>query len=146
MCRIILILLLSLGLSCQALAQHDLSDKDQVLLLHELKFKWLSQVDTLALANLLADDVVYVHSNGWRESKQEVIQNIVSGKLTYTDVTVSSADVRQYGDSFIVNGIGVFKVALDGNPLTINLDYTEIYIKQDGKYILVSRHACRPNP
>jgi hypothetical protein len=146
MWRVIFLLSLLLGLDLSIHAQNANAELEAVRQLHEQKFRWLSEVDTVALGELLAEDAVYVHSNGWRESKEEVLHNIVSGKLTYKEVQVTSSEVRQYGQTYIVNGKGIFQVALDGNPLTIQLDYTEVYVKSGEQFLLVSRHACRPNP
>lgn len=110
--------------------------------LHLQKFEWLAQKDTAALANLLHPEVVYIHSNGWHESKTDVLNNLVSGKLAYHNVLVEKATVRVFNQTAVVNGVGVFEVALNGTPLTIKLDYTEVYSYEAG-WKLVSRHACR---
>jgi ketosteroid isomerase-like protein len=115
---------------------------DTLLALHVQKFDWMVAQDTAALAKLLHDDVVYIHSNGWHEAKTAILMNLVTGKLTYKKVTVEQSQVRLFGQMAIVNGVGIFEVALDGKPLTIKLDYTEVYSFEAG-WKLVSRHACR---
>ncbi|MBK8627813.1 MAG: nuclear transport factor 2 family protein [Saprospiraceae bacterium] len=56
--------------------------------IHLKKFKWLAEQQYDSLSTLLHDDVHYIHSNGWKESKADVIANLKSGKLTYTEVKV----------------------------------------------------------
>jgi hypothetical protein len=120
---------------------------ESVLDLHRQKFQWMVARDTDSLADLLAKDVVYVHSNGWHETRTDVLQNIASGRLRYHDVQVLRAQVRAYGDTWIVNGRGRFDVALEDEAWILLLDYTEVYIRQQDTYTLVSRHACRvPEP
>jgi hypothetical protein len=110
--------------------------------LHQQKFEWMVAKDTTALAALLHPKSVYIHSNGWHETKAEVLMNIATNKLVYNKVTILSSTVRVVGTTAIVNGVGVFEVALNGQQLTIKLDYTEVYCFEAG-WKLLSRHACR---
>jgi hypothetical protein len=86
---------------------------------------------------------MFVHSSGWTENKQELIQDIKSGKLRYTDIQISEATARIYPGAAIVTGKGKFNVILDGNTLEFNLCYTEVYVQKDGKWLLASRHSNR---
>lgn len=122
---------------------HAQTGKEDVLALHEKKFEWMSSKQLDSLSTLLDKDVLYIHSNGWIETKAEVLGNLESGKLSYRKVTVDKADAREYENTVIVQGSALFEVALEGKPLDIKLNYTEVYVKIDGKWKLVSRHACR---
>lgn len=115
----------------------------QLLDLHSRKFRWMTnkQLDSLSL--LLDDRLQYIHSNGWTETRQEVLDDLTSGKLNYTNVTVEEASVRLYDDSAVITGKGVFEVLLDGKPISIHLSYTEVYVRQKKQWRLVSRHACK---
>jgi hypothetical protein len=111
--------------------------------LHLKKFKWMADKQLDSLSALLHDEVHYIHSNGWKESKSEVLANLLSGKLSYTDVKVHQSDVRLIDNTGIVTGKGTFYVKMDGSPYEFNLYYTEVYvITQDGTKLL-SRHACK---
>jgi len=123
-----------------------LKSKHQAQTIHNLhlkKFKWMADQQIDSLSTLLHDEVHYIHSNGWLESKSEVLTNIQSGKLSYTDVKVHQSDVRLIDNTAIVTGKGTFYVKMDGNPYEFNLYYSEVYvITQDGNKLL-SRHACK---
>lgn len=133
------LLLFTLLVSKTVMAQ---SPQEIVADLHLQKFDWMIAQDTAALSVLLHNDLQYIHSNGWHENKKDLLMNLVSGKLTYAKVTVEQSQVRIFSQTAIVNGVGIFEVALDGRPLTIKLDYTEVYSFEAG-WKLVSRHACR---
>nr|MBS0038244.1 nuclear transport factor 2 family protein [Saprospiraceae bacterium] len=120
------------------------NDSLEVLQLHEKKFEWMILGNLDSLSNLLAEDVMYVHSNGWVENKSEILENIESGHLTYRQVDIEEQAIRFYGSVAIVKGLAEFQVALDGNPITLDLLYSETYHLEDGKWRLVHRHACRP--
>lgn len=119
------------------------TDEQDVLSLSKKKFTWLVQKRLDSLALILDERIRYVHSNGWAQNKKEIIHDINSGKLIYTSISVKSSEVRLYDKTAIVNGIGSFDVTMDGKPLTIELSYTEVYVKNKDKWLLTSRHANR---
>jgi hypothetical protein len=121
----------------QALGQADEVDQ-----LHRQKFKMMISQKTDLLQELFDDQLTYTHSNGWIETKDEVISNITSGKLQYHQVEILQAQVRYYEQTAVVNGVANFKVSLDGKEMELRLVYTEVYVNQDG-WKLVSRHASR---
>lgn len=136
-----LILILATTLSK---AQEGLGLNDDVGKIHLKKFDWMIDVDTTRLSDLLDDQVYYIHSNGWKETKKEILNNIISGKLKYHQIEVTEYEVRSYGNTYIVTGKAKFNVSLEDKPIDIELYYTEIYIADEtGKPKLVSRHACR---
>lgn len=117
---------------------------DQVVLdLSKKKFGWMIRMKLDSLEAILDERLMFVHSNGWSETKQEMIHDIKSGKLRYTNIQISESSVRVYEQTAIVNGKGKFSVMLDGNPLEINLSYTEVYVLKNAKWLLASRHSNR---
>lgn len=132
---------LFVGLQTEAFAQSGLEVK--ALALHEKKFRWMETKQLDSLNVLLHEDIQYVHSNAWRETKSEVIDNIKTDHLTYRKVTVESASANAFSNTVVVNGRALFEVALDGRPIDIHLDYTEIYLYSEDRWQLISRHSCR---
>jgi Domain of unknown function (DUF4440) len=129
-----------------AQASKDESATEQfVLKLHQKKFQWMIKKQLDSLKNILDERVVYVHSNGWVENKQEILDDLKSGKLIMNSVTVKEAKARVYKGAVIVNGSGLFNVVVDGNAVEINLLYTEVYVRKKEGWLLVSRHANRLN-
>ncbi len=115
----------------------------QINNLHLKKFDWLVNGNIDSLAILLHDDVYYVHSNGWLETKQDVLEDLKTKKLIYSDIKVHQSSVRLFGETAIVNGKGTFTVIMDSKPLEINLYYTEVYNFLPEGIRLISRHACK---
>ena len=117
--------------------------ESQIHQAHLKKFKWYAAQQFDSLNTLLHEDVHYIHSNGWKESKAEVIANIKSGKLTYTDVKVHESKTRVVDNTGVVTGKGTFYVSMDGKPYAFDLYYTEVYVMTDEGIQLISRHACK---
>ena len=117
---------------------------EQIILnLSKQKFEWMIRMKYDSLLPVLDDRLMFVHSNGWAETKKELIDDIKSGKLRYTSILISEATTRIYPATAIVTGKGKFNVVLDGSALEFNLCYTEVYIQKEGKWLLASRHANR---
>jgi hypothetical protein len=115
----------------------------QVLELSKKKFQWMTRSQLDSLGVVLDDQLMFVHSNGWTETKKEFIDDIKSGKLKYTQIEVQEASIRMFDKTAVVIGKGKFQVILEGAPLDINLYYTEVYVYKNRKWLLASRHANR---
>lgn len=115
----------------------------EILDLSKKKFGWMVQMQYDSVESVLDDRLIFIHSNGWTENKQELIQDLKSGKLRYVNIDVIESTARVYTNTAIVTGKGKFSVVLDGADLAINLFYTEVYILKNGKWLLATRHANR---
>ncbi len=112
-----------------------------ILQLHESKFEWLVKKQYDSLKSVLDENLVYIHSNGWTESKDEIIADLKSGKLNYLGVKVTESKARIFKGTGIVTGKGTFNVVMDGKPIELQLMYTEVYVEKKKGWKLVSRHA-----
>jgi stalled ribosome rescue protein Dom34 len=120
------------------------SKQEQVVLqLSHAKFKWLVQKKIDSLKVVLDDRLTYIHSNGWMQTKNELIADLISGKLTYESIEVDQDSIRIYPKSAVVTGRGKFVATLNGSTNTFDLTYTETYVLQKREWKLVSRHASR---
>ncbi len=124
-------------------AQSPGQEQQTVLDLSKKKFDWLitRRIDSLGV--LLDDEVQYIHSNGWIQSRNDVLEDIRSGKLNYNKVTIKETGVRLYNTTAIVTGLGTFEGINDGKPFSLELRYTEVYVKTKNHWKLVLRHANR---
>ena len=112
-----------------------------IINLHKKKFDWLISKQYDSLSTLFNDNIVYIHSNGWIEYKSDIIADLKSGKLNYKRVDVNEAKVRLSKNVAILTGKGVFFVTMDNKDLEIKLLYSEVYIKEKGKWVLTHLHA-----
>lgn len=119
------------------------SDEKQVLHLFHRKFEWLKNHQFDSLRWMLDDNLMYVHSNGWIETKADVINDLKTGKLVYRQVDIKEASVRLYESTAIVTGNGAFSGVNSGTEFSLNLSFTEVYVKKNGRWVLASRHANR---
>lgn len=136
-------MVVALGLLQAAPAGAQSKDEQEVLNLSRQKFGWLIRGQADSLAWLLDARVEYTHSNGWVQTREEVLNDMKSRKLVYQQVVIKSAAARAYGNTVVVTGLGTFAGVNSGTAFTLDLRYTEVYVREDGRWKLVSRHSNR---
>ena len=60
--------------------------------------------DKALLERYLADDLVYTHGGGQRETKAEYIKNVLTGPSHYESMTPSQTNIRIYGKTAVLTG------------------------------------------
>src|SRR5882672_7137807 len=80
----------------------------EVMELSRRKFRWLTTPNLDSLKAVLDDRLKFVHSNGWIQTKDDVIADRKSEKLIYQTVAIKQMDVRLYESMAIVIGEGEF--------------------------------------
>lgn len=136
-------LVIILFLSSLQFANAQTKDEQAVQHVFNKKFDWLKNKQSDSLKIILDDRLMYVHSNGWVQSKQEVIDDLHNGKLSYTNFDIGEIKVRVYSNSAIVTGNGKFSGVMSENPFAVDLMFTEVYVLKNKNWMLVSRHANR---
>lgn len=132
---VLALLLFSIGAMAQTTPQQTIAD------LSLRKFDWLINKQTDSLQMLLHDELLYIHSNGLVETKDEMLQNNQNGTLTYISVETDSLRVRLVNSTALVTGEGLFKGIINQSPFEARLYFTEVYVLQNDAWKLLSRHA-----
>ena len=100
--------------------------------------------DRAALAALIGEDVVYVHSTAVAESRDEYFAGLDQGLYEYEAVSSRDVRVRAYGDTALTDGICDMRVGAQGQPaVLIHLRFVLAWVRSDGRWRLVHRHATR---
>lgn len=102
--------------------------------------------DVAALDKLLASDLTYVHSSGVVETKDEFVAAIKSGKYKYKSIVPEGVTVRSHGDTALVHGKATIEAVSSGRDVHVVLVFTDVWVKRDGRWQMVSWHSTRLNP
>ncbi len=96
--------------------------------------------DTATLGKMLADDIVYTHSDTRPETKMQIIDGFKSGETKINGVEFADSRYRQYGDTVLAN----HKITID-NAKTgkLTLFVTHVWVKQHGAWQLANRQTTR---
>jgi hypothetical protein len=116
--------------------------ESEILDLSREKFRWKTERELDPLAELFDDEVTFVHLNGVAQSKADWIRDLRSGRFVYNKIDVKQASVKLFGATAVLMGRASFTVTIGGHRATYNLAYTEVYVKRDGKWKIVSLHTC----
>lgn len=119
------------------------SEAAKVDALHKQKFEWLINNNIDSITYLLGDKVSYIHSNGWIQNREEVLNDMKSGKLQYKSIAVEESSVNLIEQTAIVTGKATFAGKMNNIDFSVKLLYTEVYVKVGNRWRLLSRHACK---
>ena len=87
--------------------------------------------------------LLYGHSNGWVETKAELIKNIQTGYMNYTRYDEDSLEVVMNDNMANVRFIANVSVAMNGTPGLFRLRVLEVWVKKSKRWILFGRQATR---
>lgn len=135
---LLLICLVGLGLSTAHAQEKTDQAKARILKLERQRYDYMVKRNVLALNDLVAEDLTYVHSSGVSENKAQFLA--ATEKSTYASIEPKSEDVRIYGKTAIVAGIADFKMQ---NGAVTTLRFTNVYVKDGKQWKLAARHASK---
>ena len=111
---------------------------------HSLRFLTMLRGDVDALAPMLADDLVYIHTTTDLETKSQFLEQIRSGATRYQSIEPSETVVRTFGSMAIVTGRARVKVTFKGADRDVDMRYTAVYrLSPANKWQLVSWQSTR---
>jgi ketosteroid isomerase-like protein len=117
----------------------------EILNLSKDKFRWKTEGKIDSVADVFDDDFVFVHINGVIQSKEDWIKELKSRRFIYNKIDVKQASVKTFGATVVLVGKATFTVTIHGHTASYNLVYTEVYVKENNKWKIVSLHTCE-NP
>ena len=107
------------------------------------RFAAMTHQDVNALQSMLADDLIYCHSNGRCENKAQLLESIRTGRIVYHSVDILSLRPRPAAGAVIVNGSIAVDGSMDGLPLKMQLVYRGVSVRRDGQWRLAAWQAAR---
>ena len=137
---IILTLFSTLVLSAASVGSNSDKQKQEVMAAMEAYKNAMTHNDSAAIAKLLADDLTYVHSNGMVESKNDVIQSLVTGKAAVDRIEfLPDTEVRIHGKIAYVAG----KEDLWHPKSIVHMHVLHVWEKTPQGWQLTARQATR---
>ena len=106
--------------------------------------KALLQKDETVLKSVLHQDLSYGHSNGWVQSKSDVLNDFISGKLTYSKIENNSSAIivitKEYATvKTDTNAEG----AVNGTAFNLKLHIMQFWIKTKKGWQLIARQSTK---
>ena len=106
--------------------------------------KALLQKDEIVLKSVLHKDLSYGHSNGWIQSKSDILNDFASGKLTYSKIeNNSSAIIVINKDYATVKTNTNAEGAVNGTAFNLKLHIMQFWIKTKKGWQLIARQSTK---
>ena len=99
--------------------------------------------DVAALEKLLADDLVYTHSNAAVDNKKAFIDALRSGTIRYRTMKRSDTTTRTYGCVAILTGRADFETTTKGQDSTVALRFHASWVKRPAGLQFISWQSTR---
>jgi len=96
--------------------------------------------DKSALQKYLADDLVYTHGSGKRQTKAEYIADVTQGPAHYESFNPTGTNIRVYGNVAVVTGL-VDVAPAKGEPYRVRT--FEVYTQHNGQWQLTQKESAR---
>jgi len=86
----------------------------------------------------------YGHSNGWVETKTEMIKNLETGYTSYKSIKEDSLQVMINGNVAHARFVGDYEVSLNsGSTVVYHLKVLEVWVKKGKRWLLFARQAVK---
>ena len=115
----------------------------EVAALERARFKAQVAVDTTTLRPMLADDLVYCHSNAICQNKEEFIGFVSSPDSRYLALDIVQMTPRLVDGAVLINGKMSARVQTGGKVSEFQGTYMDVYAKRNGRWQLVSWQSTR---
>jgi ketosteroid isomerase-like protein len=137
--RILLGLLMVAGLRAAEVSA------DAVLRADDARLKAMMAGDAAALNAVFADDLVFVHSDGRRESKRDYVKNLTAGDTAYADAKTSDVHAQRVTDEVIVlTGAQSMRKKLGTEWSRIDLRFQSVWRRETGGWRMVAWLSMKP--
>lgn len=97
----------------------------------------------VSLKDFLDEQLSYGHSNGWLETKEEMLQHLGSGMMSYHAIKEDSIKTNSDNELGYVRFVANMDVALNGNAMSFRLKVLEVWRRKNGIWVLYARQAIR---
>ena len=85
----------------------------------------------------------YGHSNGWVETKTDMIKNLETNYISYQSFKEDSIKVSSNGNIANVRFVAAIDASLKDSRTTYNLKVLEVWVKKGKRWLLFARQSVK---
>jgi hypothetical protein len=106
--------------------------------------KALVTKDTTALKQVLHKNLTFGHSNGWVETRDDVLKDVASGKLAYIKINYSDENWINTKDVATMRATSNVQIlSPEGKPTDLKLHVLLVWLKTNKGWQLLARQTTR---
>ena len=99
--------------------------------------------DTSVLKQLLHKDVSYGHSNGWVETKNDVINDLVNGALAYKKIETKDVKWIVTNNVATLRNTSDIDYVKDGKAGQLHMHVVQVWLKTNKGWQLLARQSTK---
>jgi ketosteroid isomerase-like protein len=99
--------------------------------------------DFAALEGIFSDDLIYAHSTGNIETREDYLTRLKSGKQRYDTMTYEKTKVTVHGSSVVLHAITRFTGKNDSGAFNDHLMMIHFWVKKGKTWRLVAHQTTR---
>ncbi|MBL7702746.1 MAG: nuclear transport factor 2 family protein [Ferruginibacter sp.] len=119
------------------------TDEDKLITTMKEFHQALVKKNTVSINQQTDKALSYGHSNGWVETKTDVIKDLESGYISYQDFKEDSIAVTINGTMANVRFNAEITATLKGITSTFPLRVLEVWVKKGKRWVLFARQAVK---
>lgn len=125
--------------SSLAIGQDTVALKKTTTALNEALLK----KDAAVLKVLLHNDLSYGHSNGWIQSKEDVMADFVSGKIEYKKIEIGEENFVVNKEAVSVRSITKVEGVVNGTAFSMSLQVLQVWKRIKKQWVLIARQSVK---
>jgi ketosteroid isomerase-like protein len=103
--------------------------KSDVLAIDDARYRAMLAGDADALAHLLSEDLVYTHSNGTCDNKDDYLAAVRTRIFDYRRCERESTIFQDAGNVALMHGTVLLEAVVAGRPLILHSQYLAVWIQ-----------------
>jgi Domain of unknown function (DUF4440) len=103
----------------------------------------LVKKNTISINQQTDKALSYGHSNGWVETKNELLKDLETNVISYGSITEDSINITMNGNMANVRFVGDFNATMKSTTATYRLKVLEVWIKKGNRWVLFARQAIK---
>lgn len=135
--------LVIIALLLQAVSVPAQTDEEKLVAALKQFHQALVQKNTVSINQQTDKALTYGHSNGWVETKNEMIKNLETGYIVYTAFKEDSVQVVMNGNMAHARFIADISATLNGKEGNFHLKVLEVWVRKGKRWILFARQAVK---
>jgi ketosteroid isomerase-like protein len=132
------------------MARAEADSKNEVEKTLNSFFNAMLQVDAKKLASIADNTFSWTHTDGRQVKREQMIAELVEGRLKYAKLENSNMTISVNGDTAIVRGdslrqrLSIPETPGTGDPAPFMSFYTVTFVNQGGQWKAIAMHTSRP--
>lgn len=119
------------------------TDEDKLTATIKEFHQMLVNGNTVSINQQTDKALTYGHSNGWVETKTDLIKNLETGYMNYNSYKEDSLQVMMNGTMANVRFVADIAATLNGKDGNFHLKVLEVWVRKGKRWLLFARQAVR---